>query len=476
MRGMNFCFKGGRVLVLGCGVSGVASAKLCHRLGARVWVADEASGERVAGQAKALRELGAEFCNALPEDVAFDLCVVSPGFGVRHPWVKCLEARGVKIIAELELGARYWKGKILAITGSKGKSSLVKVCCEGLIAGGFDAVTAGNYGTPLCERVLELEIKNEELRMKDERRTSTEQGGTNKEVSWAVTEVSSFQLEFVDEFRPDVAVLLNLQADHLDRHADEAEYRACKMRMFARMGEGDAALFPEGFVVSEELGVGREEFGIGEGAAWRYEKIGPIRQIRQIGQIHHTNIAGSWFDNPVLGLAAAAGVGALHHCGVKRAAIEKAFREYKPLPHRMETAAEAGGVRWVDDSKATSFSAVVAALEMTAGRVRLIAGGRIKEREVGFVRIVLSNRVEKVYLIGECSEFLSHAWAGAVECEVCGDMARAVRRASDEASPGETVLLSPGCASFDQFAGYHERGEVFARLAREAAERRKSQG
>jgi len=352
----------------------------------------------------------------------------------------------------------------LAITGSKGKSSLVKVCCEALETAGVSAVTAGNYGVPLSARVLE------------------------KNSGWAVTEVSSFQLEFVEAFRPDVAVLLNLQADHLDRHASEAEYRACKFRMFQNMRDGDTALLPEGLPEFEALkeslvarGASCESFGDNENAKWRYEQRSTgipacvLRNSQARMPVLRYSLRGSWFDNEILGLAAAAGAGALAACGLEREAVEKGFREFEPLQHRMQPVAEEGGVRWVDDSKATSFAAVCAALRMTAGPVRLIAGGRAKEHDASFVKELLARWGKKVYLIGECSEFLSQSWAGAAACEKCGDMANAVRRASDEASAGETVLLSPGCASFDQFGSYHERGEVFAKLAREAAERRKSQ-
>ena len=441
------------VLVLGCGVSGVAGARLCHRDGARVWVADEAPEGKVAEAVKTLRDLGMAFCNAPPWEVGFDLCVTSPGFGKAHPWIMECAKRGIKIISETELGARYWKGKILAVTGSKGKSSLVKLCADALESAGVNAVTAGNYGVPLCARVLAAH-------------------GDMRPPEWAVVEVSSFQMEHTPTFHPQIAILLNFQADHLDRHASMEEYRAMKMRMFANMDSRDLALFPAGFEAGPEV-LGKtacEFFGGAAGCEWCYA---PSAVRHHSGEF---SIAGSWFDNKVLGLAAAAGTAALHRAGLSKRAIEDGFKNFKPLPHRVEFVVESGGVRWVDDSKATSFSAVVAALEMAAGRVRLIAGGRIKEKDVGFVKKMLQTRVEKVYLIGECAEFLSQSWDGAAVCEKCGDMATAVRRASDDASPGETVLLSPGCASFDQFTGYCERGEVFTSLAREAAARRMDKG
>lgn len=445
--------KNDNIVVLGCGASGVAAARLCHALDARVDVLDESPN--VEGAAE-LRAAGIGVFTKLEDAPAWrkaTLCVVSPGFGTAHPWVRACVEKNVPPISELELGARFWRGKILAITGSKGKSSLVKACCDTLNAAGVAAVTAGNYGTPLCARVLEM---------------TPEQAAQ----TWAVTEVSSFQLEHVFEFQPDIAVLLNLQADHLDRHGDEATYRTCKLRLFAQMAGGNAALLPQDLEGLDGLrtrletrGARCATFGADNTADWRYTH-GAVT-----GCGARFSLAGSWFDNEVLGLAAAAGVAALRACGLGAAEIEYGFKNFKPLHHRMEHVAGAAGVAWVDDSKATSFAAVAAALRMVPGPVRLVAGGRIKEHSVDFLKELLTSRVKKVYLIGECSEFLARSWQDAVACEACGDMVAAVRRAGAEAQAGETVLLSPGCASFDQFRNYHERGETFAMLARKAAER-----
>jgi len=175
----------------------------------------------------------------------------------------------------------------------------------------------------------------------------------------------------------------------------------------------------------------------------------------------------TWFDNPVLGLAAAAGAGALAACGLADAAIAHGFAMFEPLPHRMQHVAERRGVCFIDDSKATSLSAVAAALAMSSGPVRLIAGGRLKEHDLGSMKELLTSRVRKVYLIGECAGRMRSAWSGAVSCKDCGTLDVAVAEAAREARAGETVLLSPGCASFDQFGSYRERGERFTRLVRE---------
>jgi UDP-N-acetylmuramoylalanine--D-glutamate ligase len=439
---------GVRSVVLGAGVSGVAAARLLAGRGGRVTVLDHAEGAAATAAAGRLAIPGVDFRpgpGALPDE-PFGLCVASPAFAPDHPWLAACRARGIPVVSELELGFAHWHGRILAITGSKGKSSLVKLCADTLNLAGVTAAPAGNYGTPLCELVLD-----------------------RPDLAWAVTEVSSFQLEHAGAFRPQVGVLLNLQPDHLDRHADMAAYQRLKLRLFARQAAGDVALLPDDFGAADAVpdAATRLSFGAGAASAWRYD--GHAVTGRWHGRDWRIDLDGTWFDNPVLGLAAAAGAGALAACGLGAAAIEAGFRAFQPLAHRVQLVAEGGGVRFIDDSKATSLAAVAAALQMVTGPVRLIAGGRLKEPDLDSLKELLTRRVRKVYLIGECMHRMCAAWGGAVACDACGNIETAVARASADAAPGEAVLLSPGCASFDQFCSYKERGERFTRLAREVA-------
>ena len=430
-------------LILGAGASGVAAAQLLRQRGGAVTVLDAAPAEKLASAAAELAALGAELragAHELPEG-AFDLCVVSPGIAFAHPWLQACRARKIRAIAEMELGFAHWPGRVLAITGSKGKSSLVKLCADTLTRAGISAAPAGNYGTPLSRLAA-----------------------ANAKLAWAVVEVSSFQLELVETFRPAIAILLNLQADHLDRHASMEEYRALKLRLFASQGVGDVALLPEGLGAGGAVPAGTTRWIFGARAAcdWRYD----AHAVTGRGA-HTIGVAGSYFDNPVLGLAAAAGAGALAACGLDDAAIAQGFARFEPLPHRMQRVAEIRGVCYIDDSKATSLSAVEAAIGMVSGPVRLIAGGRLKEHDLDRLKELLTSRVKKVYLIGECAGRMFSAWSGAVPCKDCGTLDTAVAEAGREARVGETVLLSPGCASFDQFGSYRERGERFTRLVRE---------
>ena len=424
-------------LVLGAGVSGRWAVRLLLARGGRVTVVDE-SDARDEGLG-----VRANWKGALPDE-AFDVCVASPGFALSHPWIVECAGRGLPVISELALGADYWRGSILAVTGSKGKSSLVKFCADTLNRCAVAAAPAGNYGVPLCQLVME-----------------------RPEVAWAVVEVSSFQMEHSPLFHPHIAVLLNVQPDHLDRHADFAAYKRLKLRMFANLGEADYALLPSG-LDDEGLLPARvlcHRFGTDAASAWRYagEAVSGPSGVR-------VACAGTWFGNAVLGPAAAAGAAALVRAGLTAAQVRAGLEAFEPLAHRMQVLGiDARGVAWVDDSKATSLSATAAALRMAGRPVRLIAGGVLKEEDLFFLKEVLSATTKKVYLIGQCAGRMADAWAAAVPCEICGTVERAVSAAAQEAQRGETVLLSPGTSSFDQFQGYRERGERFAQLVRAVA-------
>ncbi|MFZ4397735.1 MAG: Mur ligase family protein, partial [Kiritimatiellia bacterium] len=282
-----------RVLVLGAGLSGVAAAQLLRQRGCTMVALDEAPAERLVRAAAEFAALGVELLagtRALP-DTPFDLCVTSPGFAMAHPWLEACRARRIPVIAETELGFLYWPGRVLAITGSKGKSSLVKLCADTLQGAGIPAEPAGNYGTPLSRLATTFSGHEGNTGTEPTIRmlASGGSGGpalpetprvcqvgrgrrTRRDNVWAVVEVSSFQIEHLHAFRPDVAILLNLQADHLDRHASMEEYRALKLRLFAQQAVGDVALLPEGL---DDGGVvpsaaARLTFGTGASCDWQY--------------------------------------------------------------------------------------------------------------------------------------------------------------------------------------------------------------
>ena len=328
-------------------------------------------------------------------------------------------------MSELEYGCRELKRlgvKMLAVTGSKGKSSVVKLVADALNLAGFHATPCGNYGLPVSELALSLQHAA----------PSTQQ--------WAVVEVSSFMLETTN-LPPgtfEAAAILNLQEDHLDRHGSVEVYHALKRRLLAmtRPGEAHDMTIYDGHRFLESVC-----------------KDGPDELYD-----------GSYFDNPVLSRNALAACFLLFAAGVDEKTIRRAFLAFEPLPHRMQTVAEIDGVRYVDDSKATSIAALVAG-------VKMVPKPWPKGDDPKIALPILTERVKKVYLIGQSAELFCSAWKDAVDCEVCETLDRAVEAARREAEKGDTVLLSPGTASFDQFQSFGERGDVFALLVKKEGQK-----
>ena len=431
-------------LVLGNGRSGRAAAELLRREGARVVVLD---GD-----------------DAWPGG-EWDLCVTSPGIPLGHPWQVAARAAGVKVISELQLGASRWKGRSLAVTGSKGKSSVVKLIADTLNLAGVPAVPCGNYGTPLCE-VVNCGVPPPRMAAVP---VSSRQDGdgclTGKArfqragdgAVWAVVEVSSFQMETTDDFQPDAAAILNLQEDHLDRHGSVEAYHALKRKLLA----GARAAFVYGlkeFKVDKALNA--------PNAPNDPNDLKHLNDLNDPDDLKHLNdlalMRGTYFDNEVLRTNGLIAIALMRVVGLDDAQIAAGFRAFEPLPHRMQRVAEIGGVRYVDDSKATSLAALAAGVAMCGGPVRLIAGGLAKGDNPKTVIPRLRSTVKKVYLIGRCADQFLSAWREAVPCEACETLDRAVAAARRDAVAGETVLLSPGAASFDQFESYGVRGDAFA--------------
>lgn len=434
----------GRALVLGLGSSGEAAASLLLRRGARVTIIDAQSNPSLETRATILRKAGAcvtTGAGGIPDE-AYDLAVLSPGIPASAPWVTALQARGVPVVSELELGWQACRSRILAITGSNGKSTLVKFCRESLVSSGLTAEAGGNFGRPLSALAL-----------------------LDPAPDWIVAEVSSFQLETVDRFAPDVGILLNLNPNHLDRHGTMDVYTAMKARLFARQAAGQTAVLPcdapEAVRSAVPAAARRVTFGLTDTSDYRYEK-GAVT-----GGSSRVPLVGTIFDNEVMGVTAAACVAAMEGGGVHLGGVEVAAKAFERLPHRMQTVAVVGGVTFIDDSKATNLAALSAGIRMAGAPVRLIAGGLLKETQLDSVKKILVNQVRGVYIIGKYSRLMASAWKDCVPCSECGGLREAVNRAWSEAQAGEVVLLSPGCASFDQFKSFEDRGEQFSGFVRD---------
>jgi UDP-N-acetylmuramoylalanine--D-glutamate ligase len=435
-----------RALVVGLGESGVAATLLLHSQGWHVTVNDRADASSLATRLAALpagveRVLGNHPLGLLEE---CDLIVVSPGVPWDLPLLAAARARSIEVIAEVELAVRSLPGvPVAGITGSNGKTTTTALLGEIMNTGGIATGVGGNIGTAACDLA----------------RTGRWRA--------VVLELSSFQLEGCSTLRPHVAALLNLSPDHLDRHPTMPEYLHAKARIFTHQHIDDVAILNaddpwlDGLAVPSHI----ERFSLVDQTAAAH-LAGDTLVLDGMALLSRADLPLLGDHNVANALAAAL---AAARMGVDRLVIAAALRGFRGLPHRHQLVAEANGVRWVDDSKGTNMGATAAGLAgYRAGTIHLILGGLGKGQDFAELRPAVEGRVARVYLIGEAAGVIGAALGGAVPLEECGTLAAAIGRALELARPGDTVLLSPACASFDQFRDYKHRGDEFARLAQAA--------
>jgi UDP-N-acetylmuramoylalanine--D-glutamate ligase len=437
---------GRRVVVVGAGASGAAAARLLRAHGATVVLSEEkadvpeAAALRAAGVAI---ELGANRAETL---AAADLIVVSPGVSLRQPAVAAAIAAGVPLIGEIELASRYLSGRIVAVTGTKGKSTTTTLIGRMLEAGGLPVTVGGNLGTPLSSQVA----------------------ATGPDVVHVV-ETSSFQLETIAAFHPHVSVFLNFSPDHLDRHASIEEYASAKARIFENQTAEDVAVVNAGDPAVMAMAAG------GAARQMRVSATTPVTPGVSIdgGMIVARDAQGT--ATPLVPVSAVrllgphlvedvvAAAAVAHVLGVASAAITGAVAGFTGLEHALEPVAEVAGVRYVNDSKATNVEAARRAIESFGPGLVVIMGGRYKGGDFRDLRAPLSVRHGRVIAIGETAGRIAEALAGAVPVEAAPSIDAAVERAAAHAAPGGTVLLAPACSSFDMFDSYADRGHRFKR-------------
>jgi UDP-N-acetylmuramoylalanine--D-glutamate ligase len=437
---------GQRVLVLGLGISGRSAASFCAAQGAEVVAVDE----RPASQLDDLRELPPRITLRLgepfPDAADFDLVVPSPGVS-RERYRACAR----RAWGDVELAFRALSVPIVAVTGTNGKSTTTCLLEGMLRAAGLRALAAGNLGEPAL-------------------------GLVGRAIDVAVLEVSSFQLETIDSFRPRVSVLLNLSEDHLDRHGSMEAYIAAKRRVFANQEAGDVAVLNgddprvsalQGEIRAEICAFRRS--APSERGAWWDGEAAVLRtggaEVRialegiSLGSGHHR-------DNALAALLAASALGA------DPSQAARALASFKGLPHRGELVRRIGGVEWINDSKATNPGAALAALTSQKAPIIWIAGGRDKGLSFDALAEATPGRVRSALLIGEAAEKIARALAGRIAFERVETLEEAVHRAHSLAEAGDAIVLAPGCASFDQFAGFEDRGDQFVKLVHALSEKR----
>jgi UDP-N-acetylmuramoylalanine--D-glutamate ligase len=402
----------GPYLIVGLARSGAAAARMLLSHGAVIGV-DRERPEPPPGVEAHLQSDGLELLERVE-------CVVkSPGVPNEAPVIVTARERGVPVLGELELAWRLLPNRFIAVTGTNGKTTTTELLGAIHREAGLPAAVAGNVGTPLSSLVGEID-----------------------DGAVIVCEVSSFQAEDSEAFAPETALLLNLDEDHLDRHGTFVAYREAKLRVFANQTREHVAVAPPGL----ELPGSARRVVFGDPADLPL----PVEEVRLRGRHNLENAMG----------ASAAALAS----GVPADAVARALRAFTGVPHRLEEVGTVGGVLYVNDSKATNVASALRGIEAFDGGVHAILGGSLKGGGFEGLRGAVASRCRACYLIGEAAERLERDLAGAVPLRRCGDLESALRAASAAAAPGDVVLLSPACASYDQFRDYEERGERFRAL------------
>src|ERR1700722_15050724 len=447
-----------RVLVVGLGKSGVASALFLKSKGARVTVSDTKPQDQLKDEIPVLLDQGITVETGGHGERAFggqDLIVVSPGVPTDAPPLVQARALGENVIGEIELAAQFFPGRIVAITGSNGKTTTTTLAGEIVAAGGYRTAVGGNIGTPAISLV---------------------EAATADTI--AVLEVSSFQLETIQTFRPQIAVVLNVTPDHLDRHRTFAAYRDAKARIFENQRAGDFTVLNADDRTCVELATRTRAqvywfsrtAEVKQGAFVRAGRIffRDHTGQREIMLVSEISLKGAHNLENVL---AAVCVGALLGCEPDR--IRTAVRNFKAVEHRLEHVATIDGVDYYNDSKATNGHATKKAIQPFPANIHLILGGKDKDSDYTVLNDLLQKRVKRVYTIGAAAAKIESQIVssknGGPELDHAETLETAIRHAAEVATPGDIVLLAPACASFDQFRNYEHRGKLFKQVVNSLA-------
>jgi UDP-N-acetylmuramoylalanine--D-glutamate ligase len=440
--------RGKTVLVLGLARTGRECARFLVDQGVKVWVSDRRSANELKAEMDSLvgwpigYRLGGEDTNWLD---GVDYVIPSPGVPMENELLKEAMARGIAVLSEIEFAFRFFGAPLVAITGTNGKSTTTTLIGEMLLAAGKKVFLGGNLGTPFI-------------------------GAATDKWDWGVVEVSSFQLEWVDEFRPQIALLLNVTEDHLDRYATFTDYCAAKERIFAAQTNDDVAILnrddPLVWAMHERVRARVVSFGWSEvrdgvfaGADEIVWRDGKNEERFSLGRVRIQGVHN--VENMMAAIAAA------KCAGVSRAVIQQMLERFPGLEHRLEFIRKKDGARYYNDSKGTNVGAVVKSLASFSAPVILLAGGVDKGGDYGVLAGEIQQKVRRLILFGAAKDVMAGALGHLTETVIVEDIQSAVRDAAEHARAGDVVLLSPACSSFDQFRNYAERGNIFKNLVRE---------
>ena len=443
-----------KVLVVGLGKSGRAAALFLRRRGAQVTVSDVRSADQLAQQIPSLLEAGIIVeagGHGMHTFHSQDLIVVSPGVPLNTPELVQASNLGLPIIGELELATHFLKGKILAVTGSNGKTTTTTLLGEILAAGGLQTLVGGNIGVPVIELIDD-----------------------STDASWSVLEVSSFQLETTQHFHPAISVILNITPDHLDRHGSFENYAAAKERIFAAQSAEDSLVLNADNTPCEEAAARSTariywfsiEHAVPQGA-WLQQGAVVYRAAENAATEYVMPLSGIPLKGAHNIENVLAAVCAARLAGVSAESIRSSVESFQAVEHRLEYVATRHGVAFYNDSKATNVDATAKAIAAFSGGIHLILGGKDKGSPYTVLGELLRERVSAVYTIGAAAGKIESELRGVVSLYSCETLEKAVAAAFAAARSGEVVLLAPACASFDQFESYEHRGRVFKQLVKE---------
>lgn len=441
--------KNKRVLVVGLGRSGAASAFFLQEHGAKVTVSDTKTEAQLQHEIALLLDRGISIEAGRHGERTFrdqDLIVVSPGVPSDQPQLQHARTLGIPVIGEVELAFRFLQGKVLAITGSNGKTTTTTLVGEILSKAGKKTLVGGNIGTP----VISL-------------------AGKSSPEGYVVLEISSFQLETIEQFCPWIAAILNITPDHLDRHHTFEAYAAAKVRIFENQKAGDFAILnaddPACVALREKVKASLYWFSrkkpVEQGAFLKGDQIIFCRDGQEQGVLSRKDIQLKGQHN-LENVLAAVTMAMLAGCAPQE--IRQAVSEFKAVEHRLELVTNINGVAFYNDSKATNVDATIKALESFPGNIHIILGGKDKGSDYTVLNPLLRERARRVYLIGAAAEKIRSQIHGSAPLVQSGTLDRAVHQAYEAATPGDVVLLAPACASFDQFQNYEQRGRIFKEL------------
>jgi UDP-N-acetylmuramoylalanine--D-glutamate ligase len=443
--------RGKRVLVVGLARTGVATSLFCAARGAAVTATDSRTENEIGAEIPKLREAAVTLELGGHQEKTFlaqELIIPSPGVPADAPLLQSARAKGITIWSEIEMAYRFLKGRLIGITGSNGKTTTTSLVDHILKSASYSTILAGNIGTPLIARV-----------------------DASRDDTITVLELSSFQLELIETFRPNIGVFLNLTADHLDRHHTMGAYGAAKARLFENQTEEDSAVLNADDSATTPYAPSRPQVywfsrkqRVAQGAYLRGGEIIFRRNGREEAVLKRDAIAlpGAHNLDNVLAAVAVACI-----AGADAGAIAKGVRSFAGVEHRLEFVAEIGGVRYYNDSKATNVDATLKALDAFPGRILVILGGKDKGSDYTELQKPLREKAILALLVGATAEKIERQIVGKVAIEHAGTIERAVEIASHAAQPGDIVLLAPACASFDQFQNFEHRGRVFKELVRQ---------